>query len=267
MCSQLRTLGVSAAAGIALLISGACAATSPRPAAQPAMPAAPAATEPDPAHAATPPGLAPAATSAPVAAPPISAVDVQRQRAQLERRLEIASLALAKAQIEVELGQLKYRDTIARVDKEFELAKKRLQIFERMTAPSHRARAELDLQLAEDSLAEAQEDLYQAELQYGAQETPDRGQELAIERARRRLERTQRDVELRREEFKTLTEVLLPLEQQELELAAEVKKRAALQAQRDDEGPGLDRKMAVLSAEAEVRRLEAELIQLSRLPE
>jgi hypothetical protein len=64
-----------------------------------------------------------------------------------------------------------------------------------------------------------------------------------------------------------LTEVLLPLEQQELEFAGEQKKRAALQVQRDDEGPGLDRKIALLSAEAEVRRLEEELKQLRGSPE
>lgn len=253
MCMRLKMLGVLAVVGAALLMSGACAAPPHRAAAEPAVTLAPLATQPSDTPAVTPP---PATTR------PSGTLDVQRRRAELERRLEIASLNLAKAQIEIELGQLKYRDAIARADTDFVLAKKRLQVFERMTAPNRRARAELDLQLAEDNVAEAQDELYQLELKYSAEEAADRSREIVIERARRRLERAQRDLELRREEFKTLTEVLLPLEQEELAFIGEQKKRAALQVQRDDEGPSLDRKMAVLSAEAEVQRLEEELRQL-----
>jgi len=67
--------------------------------------------------------------------------------------------------------------------------------------------------------------------------------------------------------LKTLQEVTLPLEQMELDLAAEQSKRAVLQAQRDDEGRRIDRQIAVETAEAELTRLEDELAELGSAPE
>jgi len=183
----------------------------------------------------------------------------QRKVAKLQRSLEVAELNLAKARIAVEIGDLKYRDALAQAEKEFELAKKRQQIFAKMTAPNRKARAELELQQAEDGLLEARQELEQLELMYRDEQFADQTKEIVIERARRRLERTQRDLELRREELRVLIEVSLPLEQEELDLAAELKKRAVLQVERDNESGIIDRKVAVLNAEAEVARLEQEL--------
>jgi len=171
------------------------------------------------------------------------------RRAALERRLHVAQLLLAKAQTELELGELRYRDQIARAEMEFELAKRRQQGFTRFIAPQRLARAELNMQQAEHGVLEARQALQQAE-----------GGELA----ERRLAHLKRDLELRRDELKTLQEVTLPLEQSELDLAAEVRKRAVLQTQRDNEGALIDRQVAVLTAEAEVARLEG---ALSELPE
>ena len=239
MYKQLGMFGVLAVSGLAWMLAGGCAA--------PANHSAPETTR----------AASPAPTSSP--AQESSAAELQRRRASLQRRLEIAALELAKARIAIELGQLKARDAVALADKEFELAKKRLQVFDKMTEPARRARAELSLQMAEDGVAEAQEDLYQLELKNSADAGADGPREVQIQRAKRRLERMQRDLELSHEEFRTLTEVLLPLEREELEFAAEQSKRAALQAQRDDEGPLLDRKIALMAAEAEVQELEEEL--------
>jgi hypothetical protein len=186
----------------------------------------------------------------------------ERKRTKLERSLEVAQLNLAKAQIAVELGDLKYNDQISHAEMEFELAKRRQQIFTKFTAPARLARGELSLQQAEDAVLEAREDLGQLERAHGAAQSGEEGKESAIERTKRRLQRLEHDLELRRVEHTTLKEVTLPLEQSELDLAAEHKKRAVLQVQRDNEGALIDRRIAVLNAEAEVARLENELADL-----
>ena len=68
------------------------------------------------------------------------------------------------------------------------------------------------------SLAEAQQELEQLELMYSEEEFADQTKEIVLERGRRRLERTQRDLELRRADFATLQEQTLPVERREHEL-------------------------------------------------
>jgi hypothetical protein len=188
-------------------------------------------------------------------APPVAMSE--RAREELQRRLHVAQLLLAKARTEIELGDLRYRDQVRHAEMELELAKRRQQSFAKFTVPHRLARAELSLQQAEDGVLEARAELQQ--LQQESSATRPAGlvrDQTAVTCAQRRLQRLERDLELRRDEFKTLKEVTLPLEQSELDLAAEVKKRAVLQAQRDNEGPLIDRQIAVLKAEAEVTRLE-----------
>ena len=187
----------------------------------------------------------------------------QRQLAWLRQRLEVAELNLARARIAAEHGELQYNDATALAEIELELAQKRLQIFEKMTVPDRIARAELDIQQAEDSISEAEEDLYQLQLKASDEHSADQSGETAIERAKRRIARAQRDLELRREEFRVLQEVALPLEQRELELASEQKKRAWLQVQRDNESVLIDHQIAILDAEAEVMHLEQNLADLA----
>jgi hypothetical protein len=185
-----------------------------------------------------------------------------RQRADLEHRIEVAQLLLAKAQIEVEQGELKHRDRLAQTEMEFELAKRRQQISTKFTTPNRIARAELSLQQTEEGVLEARAELDELLRKSGDPPAASGTAQTLTERAQRRLERAQRDLELRREELRILKEVTLPLEQMELDLAAEQKKRAVLQAQRDDEGPLIDRRIAVLNAQAELARLEAALADL-----
>jgi len=182
----------------------------------------------------------------------------QRRLARLQHRLEVAELNLAKARTAVEHGELRYHDASALAEIEFELAKKRQQIFVKMMVPDRIARAELSLQQAEDGVTEAEQDLYQLELKSSDEHLADQPQAAVVERAQRRLARAQRDLELRREEFQVLQEATLPLEQRELELASEEKKRALLQVQRYNEAGLIDRRIAVLIAEAELARLENE---------
>lgn len=186
----------------------------------------------------------------------------QRKLIKLRRELEMAELKLAKAKIVKGQGELKYNDSLAKAEKDFELAKRKLQIFEKFTLPNRVARAELGVQYAEDRLWETQKELQQLELMYNEEQFADKTKEIVIERARKQLERSTRDLELRREELQTLKDVTLPLERMELELAAEQAKRALLDVQRDNEAALIDRNVAELSAEAEVVRIENELADL-----
>ncbi len=191
------------------------------------------------------------------------------ERARLERCLEVAQLNLAKARIEAELGELRYNDRIALADKEFELAKRRQQVFTKFTIPQRLARAALELEQTEHRALEAREELDQLTQPPEPGRTLDQHDAVLRERAQRRLDRAERDLLLRREEFQTLKEVTLPLEQLELDFEAERRKRAALQVQRDNESALLDRRTAVLTAEAEVERLQsalADLIQTATEP-
>jgi hypothetical protein len=180
----------------------------------------------------------------------------QCRLAQLQHRLEVAELNLARARTAVEHGELYYHDATTLAEIEFELAKRRQQIFVTMTVPNRIARAELSLQQAEDGVSEAEQDLYQLELKSSDDHRADQPQAAVVERAQRRLTHAQRDLELRREEFQILKEATLPLEQRALELASEEKKRALLHVQRDNEAGLIDRRIAVVIAEAELTRLE-----------
>jgi hypothetical protein len=186
----------------------------------------------------------------------------ERKLRRAEQGLEVAQLNLAKAKIAMDLDELRYQDALKTADREFELAKRKLQIFTKFETPNRLARAALSLQQTEDGHLESQQELAQLELLYKGEQFADDTKEIVIERARRHLERAARDLELRREEVQRLQDVTLPLEQTELEHAAEQKRLACLNVQRDHEGPLIDRKVAVLTAQAEVTKLEEEITDL-----
>lgn len=183
----------------------------------------------------------------------------QQHLAELERRVESAELKLAQAQIEVEHGDLRHRQTIARLEKEFEFAKRRLEIFVEMTIPLRIARAELELDRVEADCLAAEDELARLATAVTSAPTGGASPETAVAQRRHRLAQAQRERDLQREELRILREVLLPLEQMERELEAERKKHAILEAHWDNERALLDRRMAVIAAEIELSRLEREL--------
>ncbi|MEW6197731.1 MAG: hypothetical protein AB1601_03570 [Planctomycetota bacterium] len=190
----------------------------------------------------------------------VSGLDARPQRiAELERRMEVAELKLAQAQIEVEHGDLRHRQTIARLEKEFEFAKRRLEIFVEITIPLRIARAELELDRVDADCRAAEDELTHLDTVVTSAPTDDAPREAAVAQARQRVVQAQRERDLQREELRLLREVLLPLEQMERELEAERKKHAILEAHWDNERALLDRRMAVVAAEIELSRLEQEL--------
>lgn len=248
---------------LALVLStlGACASGGRQPAplspAEPGQPPAAAAAAPAPAVD-RPPAEGPAGTQ-PAAK---EARERQRKLARLERSLEVARLSLAKSRIAGEHAEAQHAEALAKADAELELARRRLENFRKITAPHRIARAELGLLRAEDGLRNAQEELEQLERMYSEEQFADQTKEIVIDRARRQLQRTQRDLELQRAEFRTLADVTLPLEQRELELALAQQERAAADLRRAYETAQIERRVTLLNGEAEVQRLTDELADL-----
>lgn len=254
----MKRAGYSAA-GLAFVVTcllglGACA-TAPRH-------SAPTATSPEPRRAVT----WEQSSQAPGPRDPSDGarrLDQRRQRlAELERRVESAELKLAQAQIEVEHGDLRHRQTVTRLEKEFEFAKRRLEIFVEMTIPLRIARAELELGRVEADCRTAEDELARLDTAVTSAPTDEALREAAAAQARHRLTQAQRERDVQREELRVLREVLLPLEQMERELEAERKKHAILEAHWDNERALLDRRMAVIAAEIELSRLEQELVRV-----
>lgn len=185
-----------------------------------------------------------------------------RQLAKLQRDIAIAHERVAKAHMDQAHTRARHDAALADAERELALAADRLRIFNERTAPNRINRARLDLTRAEDRTKEAEEELRQLEMMYAEEDFADQTKEIVLERGRRRLERTHRDLELHREELATLTDRTIPLETAEHELRVEQKTRARDKAGRDAESSMLDKHIAVMAAEAEVPRLEAEIAAL-----
>lgn len=183
----------------------------------------------------------------------------EHKRAKLRRNLEMAQLRLNKARLDLGDARIKQIESFKKAQDDLELATKKLNILKDVTAPNRVARAELNLQRGEDGLKDAREELQQLELMYSDEQFADKTKEIVIERAKRRLERTERDLELRGKEHKTLVEVTIPLEMLEHERKVEEKTLALEQLRRDDAKTMIDKQLAQLKAELEVFGLEHEL--------
>jgi hypothetical protein len=183
----------------------------------------------------------------------------RRKLAKLERDLDIARQKLVKAQLAGEHAQIQNRVAVAEAERELELEQRRMAAFKDRSAPNRIERSRLGLIRAEDRVKEAEEELAQLELMYAEEDFADQTKEIVLERGRRRLGRSRRDVELRKEDHAILTEETIPTEQREHELKVEKKNEVLDKARRDAETSALDNQIGIISAAAEVARLEAEI--------
>ena len=233
--SATRALFVTVSIGLVLLLSLAgCAAEdrSAAPAAQPAGPAHASATPKAEKHATRAPAAdaeAPAEAEKPVADADKAEKDAkakakeQRERerklARAERELDIARMQLEKTNRSNAYAKIRFDQSKAKLQSDLDLAERRMRVFKEVEIPNRTARSELSLSWAENNLQNAQEELDQLLLMYKDEQFADQTKEIVIDRSRRELERTKRDVELRRGEHETLVSETLPREQLERELA------------------------------------------------
>lgn len=182
-----------------------------------------------------------------------------RKLAKLERDLNIASERLAKSRMSEAHAAIAQKVAVAKAGREFELEAQRSKTFRERAVPNRLAWAELRLAQAQDRVKDAEEELHQLGLMYAEEHFADQTKEIVLQRSRRRLERSHRDLELRVEDHAILTEKTIPLELTEHEQKVEQKERTLENARRDAESSKLDKRIAVMSAESDVVRVGVEL--------
>ena len=186
----------------------------------------------------------------------------ERKLAQLERDLQIAHLKLEKTELSGAHAEMHEAAAIEKAEIELALAEREMQTFLERDLPARLERAELNLQYAVDRFTEAREELEQLELMYEDEEFADQTREIVLERGRRRLERSQRDLEIRRAEHATLLEEKIPVEKERHERAVIDKRQALKRAGEDAQKADIDRRIGMISARAEIIRVEQALEDL-----
>ena len=194
----------------------------------------------------------------------LKASETATKRAGLERQLAIAREKLTEARVDAEVQKAEAKDAADKGKGELELAKAELTQFDERDAPTRIAKAKLDLQDARDALSEQQEELAQLEATYAGGDLADKTREIVLNRGKRRVARAQQRLAIQERETSSLEQLTIPRERGKLELEVQTKtrdlQRSADAATAHD---ALSKRIAILSAEAEVARLEADIAALA----
>jgi hypothetical protein len=193
---------------------------------------------------------------------PPKPADTASKRRELERQVAIAREKLRQSEAEVELQRMAAADDDAKRNAEIELAKAELDEFDKHDAPSRIAKARLDLAQARDALDEQKEELAQLEATYADGDLADKTREIVLNRGKRRVARAEQRLAIAEGEAQTLEELTIRRERAKLELAVEQSTRDVRRAKESAENEALSKRIAVMSAEADVARVEAELAAL-----
>jgi hypothetical protein len=188
----------------------------------------------------------------------------QRKREKLARDIEIARHKLRKEQLAAQQKNAKDERKIAELTIERDLTVKKLEQFVSSDSKTRLAKARLDLQRAVDGVAESEEELEQLEIMYSEDDLGDKTKEIVLQRGRRRLSRAQENLRIQTAELETLESRSLPLEQEKLELEVAKARTALAEAQRDVEMHEIESSISIMSAEAEILKLEGELEDLKK---
>ncbi len=183
----------------------------------------------------------------------------EAKRAKLTRDLKIARQKVAQAQLAMDHQRADDDEAVRKAAADRGLAAAKLEDLEKHSAPVRLEKARLSFKGAEDSVLESREELEQLEMMYNEQELGDKTSEIVIARAKRRLERAQWNLNIQTQELQNLEKETIPLERQELQLKVEAGEGEQRTKVRSVEANLLDKRIALISAEAEVARIETEL--------
>ncbi len=189
----------------------------------------------------------------------IEATKNARKLAKLERDRNIAGERLAKARMSEAHAATDQETARTRAEQELALEAARMNKFRDREVPNRIAWAELRLKQAQDRVKDSEEELHQLELMYAEEDFADQTKEIVLDRSRRRVERSHRDLELRHEDHAILTEKTIPLELAEREQKVRQKELALDKAHRDAEASELDKRISLMSAEAEIVHVGVEI--------
>ena len=190
--------------------------------------------------------------------------DPKLKRARLVRDLAIAKEKVAKAGLALTHQQADDQAELAQKAAEHKLAMTKLKDFEAHDAPQQLEEARLQLLRSEDWLKDSEEELAQLEMMYAEEDLADKTREIVLERSRRRLERARRDVALQHIALANLEEHSLPRETADLRSQMTEKARLLENLERAIEAHRLEKQIALMEAEAEVKRLKEEINKLDR---
>ena len=183
----------------------------------------------------------------------------ERGHAKAVRDLQIAELRVQRAEMALEHARAQSETNLEKAQKGMEMAGRRWSNYLERSVPSRLEWAALGLTRAEDRFKEAKEELEQLELMYAEDDFADGTKEIVLDRGRRRLERSAKDLELRRIDHETLVERTLPLEKEEQMDRLEDARRHLARTSRDSLITLLDHEIGLTGARAEVTRQQAEL--------
>ncbi len=152
----------------------------------------------------------PAATASPPAAAPAKAATAE-DAAKAKDKLAVAELELDRQQAAAKVAAVK-------LAAEVELAKQKLEQFDRTDALLRVDKAKLELARSHDQLDEATEELAELQMMYKNADLADKTRDIVLHRSERRLERQKQAVELSSKDLDVLEQKTLPLERRRLEL-------------------------------------------------
>ena len=186
----------------------------------------------------------------------------EAKRAKLTRDLEIARQKITQAQLALEHQKADDDSSVQKTAAARDLAAAKLEDFEKRTAPMKLEKARFALKRTEDGVLESREELEQLEMMYSEEELGDKTREIVIERAKRRLGRAERGLEIQLTELQNLEKETIPLERLELQLKTEAGAAEHQSKERSAEANLLEKRISLMSAQAEVARIETELKNL-----
>lgn len=182
----------------------------------------------------------------------------------LHHDLQVAEQKLVQAKLEQKSHEFSSKTSLAHAATEAELAAARLQHFVKISAPTRRAKAELDLQTATDRATESADELKQIELMYAGQDLNDMTAEFVVARGRRNAERAAARIAIEQKEFEALVNHVLPLEEKQLALDVERKRAGVEKAKLDAESGALGQRIGLMKAEAEIVRLHEKIEKVEK---
>lgn len=186
-------------------------------------------------------------------------VDPAAEAGSLERKIEIARQRLRKAELELAAAELAQAEKQRRAEAERLMAESRLKQLVALDQPARLAQARLNLQRVMDRAQEAADELKQIEIMYADSELDDKTAEFVVSRGRRNAERQAQQIEIERQQLESLEQHALPMELMKTELEARQKAVALEELARERETELLGKRIAVMSAEADLSKAEQDL--------
>jgi len=183
---------------------------------------------------------------------------LEHRRAKMERDLQISRQKLTRAEMAAKHTELAHQVSLRKAEMELDLAHHKFKDYAENSVPQRIARAELNVRRSQDRLREAEQELAQLEMLYAEEEFADKTKEIVLERGKQRLERSREGHAITQRDLTILLEFTIPIEMKKKEMEVDAKERQLERSRRDAEAAALDKAIALMSAEAEVTKLETD---------